>query len=369
MTATGAEGPPKLPAGDSVATEEHLTGLREGVRTLHPGYFAFVMATGILSIAMRDHRMSTLSVLMLWVALIGYLILVGATVVRIVYFRKEFAEDLTDPRRGFGMFTFVAATNVLGTRFAVDHHYVLPAILLAVGSLAWLVLGYVVPWTALIGRADRPGLQAANGTWFIWVVASQSIAVLAAALQPEIAFAHRELALVAVFSWSVGVFLYGAAGLFVTIRMLLYPLGPQDLTPPYWVAMGATAITVVAGARIVQMADAPMVEAVRGLAAGSSVVFWAFGSWLIPPLLAAGVWRHVIHRIPLRYDPTLWSVVFPLGMYGVGGYYLGQADHLPIVENIGYHENWIALAVWAVTFVAMVHHLATTAFNPRRAPR
>jgi tellurite resistance protein TehA-like permease len=40
---------------------------------------------------------------------------------------------------------------------------------------------------------------------------------------------------------------------------------------------------------------------------------------------------HFTHRIPVRYDPTWWSVVFPLGMYGVGGYYLGQADHLPIV--------------------------------------
>jgi tellurite resistance protein TehA-like permease len=145
--------------------------------------------------------------------------------------------------------------------------------------------------------------------------------------------------------------------------MLLYPLRPQDLTPPYWVAMGATAITVVAGARIVQMADAPMVAATRGLAAGTSVVFWAFGTWLIPPLIAAGVWRHMVHRIPLRYEATLWSVVFPLGMNGVGAHYLGQADGLPIVERIGYHESWIALAVWAVTFAAMLHHLASTVLS------
>ena len=202
-------------------------------------------------------------------------------------------------------------------------------------------------------------LQSANGTWFIWVVASQSVAVLAAVLQPEIEFGRREMALLAVFSWSVGVFLYGAAGVFVAARMLLYPLDPQDLTPPYWVAMGATAITVVAGARIVQMADAPMVAATRGLIAGTSVLFWAFGTWLIPPLVAAGVWRHVVHRIPLRYEATSWSVVFPLGMYGVGSHYLGQADHLPMLEEIGYVETWVALAAWAVTFVAMLHHLAT----------
>jgi tellurite resistance protein TehA-like permease len=80
----------------------------------------------------------------------------------------------------------------------------------------------------------------------------------------------------------------------------------------------------------------------------------------------------VVHRIPLRYEAPLWSVVFPLGMYGVGGQYLGQADHLPIVESIGSAESWIALAVWAVTSIAMLHHLVTTisfgAATSRRRP-
>jgi tellurite resistance protein TehA-like permease len=110
-----------------------------------------------------------------------------------------------------------------------------------------------------------------------------------------------------------------------------------------------------------------MVAATRGLIAGTSVFFWAFGTWLIPPLIAAGVWRHLIHHIPLRYEATLWSVVFPLGMYGVGGHYLGQADHRPIVENIGYVESWVALAVWALTFLAMLRHLAITLTSSRKA--
>ena len=95
--------------------------------------------------------------------------------------------------------------------------------------------------------------------------------------------------------------------------------------------MGALAITVLAGARIVEMADAPMVAATRDLIAGLAVVFWAFATWLIPVLVAAGWWRHVVRRVPLRYDATLWSIVFPLGMYAVAGIYLGRADDLPVV--------------------------------------
>lgn len=334
------------------------------VRDLAPGYFALVMASGIVSVGMRSAGQETISAVLLGVALAAYAVLVVLSLLRLLRHRPAMAGDLADPARAFGFFTFVAATCVLGSRLAVDERNGVAFTLLLVAALAWLVLGYVIPWTAVLGRATRPVLQTANGTWFIWVVASQSIAVLAATLEVELDHHRRELAMLAVFSWSVGIFLYAAAGVFVGARMLLYDLRPADLTPPYWVAMGATAITVVAGARIVGMAEAPMVDATRGLIAGASVFFWAFGTWLIPPLLAAGYWRHVRHRIPLRYEPALWSVVFPLGMYGVGSRFLGEADHLPIVRAIGVVESWFALAAWVVVFVAMVLHLTRTFLRP-----
>lgn len=332
----------------------------DAVAGLNPGYFALVMATGIVSIGMHNHDLTTLSTVLLWIAAAGYTILVVLTVWRAIAFPTQLHVDFTDPQKGFGFFTFVAGTDVLGARLALAGHHRTALGLLAVGWLSWLALGYLVPWTAVLGRHDRPVIAGANGTWFIWVVASQSVAVLAAALEPTVHTGRRELALLAVFSWSVGLFLYAAAGIFVAARLLLYPLRPVDLTSPYWVAMGATAITVLAGARVVQMADAPTVVATHGLVAGASVVFWAFGSWLIPVLVAAGWWRHVTHRVPLRYEATLWSIVFPLGMYGVAGHYLGQADHLPLVAAIGHNEIWVALAVWLLTFVAMLAHLLRT---------
>jgi tellurite resistance protein TehA-like permease len=334
------------------------------VATLNPGYFALVMGTGIVSIGVHANGLETLSLALLWLAVAGYAVLVAATAWRAAAFRDRLRADFTDPARGFGFFTFVAGTDVLGTRIAGAGEHGIAFGLLAVGGIGWIVLGYVVPWTAVLGREDRPVIAGANGTWFIWVVASQSVAVLAAALEPASSM-RSGLALIAVCSWSVGVILYAAAGVFVAARMLVYPLRPTDLTPPYWVAMGATAITVVAGARIVEMADAPMVNATRGLIAGTCVVFWAFGSWLIVPLVAAGVWRHAVHRVPLRYEATLWSIVFPLGMYGVAGQYLGVADRLPAVEWIGRHEMWVALAAWALVFAAMLVHLGRTLVWPR----
>jgi tellurite resistance protein TehA-like permease len=223
-----------------------------------------------------------------------------------------------------------------------------------------------VPWTAVLGSTTRPVVAFANGTWFVWVVASQSIAVAAASLQPDTPSGWRgPLALLAVFSWSVGIFLYAAAGVLVSLRLMLYRLNAVDLTPSYWVAMGAMAISVLAGARIVGMADAPMVDATRGLVAGTAVLFWSFATWLIPPLVAAGWWRHWWHRVPLDYEATLWSIVFPLGMYAVAGIYLGYADHLPVVRAIGSAELWVAFAAWALVGAAMLVHVWQTVVTAR----
>ncbi len=336
------------------------------VRVLTPGYFALVMATGIISIGLRSSGWHRLSELLLVIDVVSYLVLIVANLWRLRRYRPELVADLSDPARAFGFFTFVAATCVLGSRLAAQG-WVGPAlVLLTIGSLAWIVLGYTVPLVAARGRAGAPALGIANGTWFIWAVASQSVAVLAATLEPEVLTGRNALALLAVFSWSVGVFLYVAVGILIAVRLLAHPFRPEDLTPPYWVAMGATAITVVAGARIVMMADAPMVDATRGLIAGAAVFFWAFGTWLIPPLIAAGYWKHVYNRVPLTYEATLWSIIFPLGMYGVGSRFLGEVDHLPIVEGIGRVESWVALAAWAATFVAMLWHIWRTVLRPVR---
>lgn len=341
--------------------------VRAAVEGLTPGYFALVMASGILSVGMTLKNHDLLSVLLLLVCAAAFVVLCGLTVWRFVAYRGAINIDFLDPSRAFGFFTFVAGANVLGVRLGMSGYFGATEALLAVAGAAWLVLGYVVPWTAVLGRQQRPVLTTANGTWFIWGVASQSVAVAAASIEPVVRSGRVGLALLAVVSWSVGVFLYAATGLFVSLRLVLYDFGPEELTPPYWVAMGGLAITVLAGARIVEMADAPMVEATRGLIAGLAVVFWAFATWLFPVLVAAGWWRHVHRHIPLRYEATQWSIVFPMGMYAVGGIYLGKADRLPLVGQIASVELWFALAVGALAFGAMLIHVARTVFLAPRS--
>ncbi|HET8600937.1 MAG TPA: tellurite resistance/C4-dicarboxylate transporter family protein [Segeticoccus sp.] len=337
------------------------------VRSLAPGYFALVMASGIISIGLETTGFGIASAVFLAVCAIAFVVLCVLTVVRVARYRQAVVAEFTDPRKDFGFFTFVAGANVLGSRLAMNGLFTWTAVLFVMGSLGWLVLGYVVPWTVAIGRQQRPLIATANGTWFDWVVSSQSVAIAATALAPAAGSARTGVALLAVVAWSVGIFLYAAAGVFVALRLMLYPVGPRDLPASYWVAMGSCAITVVAGAEIVQMPAAPVLETERSLIAGLSLLFWAFATYLIPALVAAGWWRHVVRKVPLTYDAGLWSMVFPVGMYGVSCLSIGTADRLPIVHQIGTGELWFAVLVWALVFAAMaVHFVRTVVVGPRR---
>jgi len=340
-----------------------------GPAQLTPGYFAGVMGTGIVSIGAQLTGHAALAGALFWIAIVFYLVLIVLNVWRILAHRARVVEDFRDPARAFGFFTFIAATDVIAAMLVGVGDGLPAAVLLGVAVAAWIVLGYVIPWTAVLGNPRRPMLDRANGTWFIWVVASQSIAVVAAGLEPLWPELRQWFAILAVVAWSTGMVLYVACAIFVMLRAMLYRLDPQDLDPPYWVAMGAVAITVVAGARIVEMDDAPMVDVTRELIAGLAVILWAFASWLIPLLFAAGVWRHLVHRIPLRYQPTLWSFVFPMGMYAAASIYLGRADHLPVVEAVGLAWFWVGLGVWVLTACGMLVDLARRFSPPGRSAR
>jgi tellurite resistance protein TehA-like permease len=70
-------------------------------------------------------------------------------------------------------------------------------------------------------------------------------------------------------------------------------------------------------------------------------------------LLAIGVWRHVVRRVPLRYDPQYWSLVFPLGMYAASTFRLEAALDVGLPAGIATTAFWIAVAAWVVTALGL----------------
>jgi len=321
-----------------------------GIRGLNPAYFAMVMATGIVSQAMLLDGADTLSGLLLGAGIAAYLILAVLYIARFLRFRGEFLADAAEPRRAFGFFTFTAASDVLSSRLAGDGHQLAAAILLGLGGAGWLLLSYSVPPRLATRNGTQPTLAGANGTWFLCVVGTQSVAVAAASVRTP---APEALAALAICCWAIGVVLYLIVAVVVTTALMHYPVRAAELGPPYWVFMGATAISVLAAAQILKLPAAPLPASVHGAVSGVSIMLWAFGTWLIPMLLVAGVWRHLMQRVPLRYDPGLWSIVFPLGMYGVASRQIGAALHVSWLVTLGRYEAWLALAAWAAVALAL----------------
>ena len=325
------------------------------IRTLNPGYFALVMATGIVSTAVAADGAAALSAAMLVVAIICYLVLIACYIWRFASYRPEFLADATGPRTAFSLFTFTAGSDVLGARLAGGGYYTATAVLLVVAGTAWLLLTYGVPLALITGHGTGSALAGINGTWFLWVVGTQSLAVALASLQPPLA---SPLAALALLLWAVGVMLYLIIATLALAGLLHFRVQAAALTPAYWVFMGATAISVLAGAKLLGLPGGPLLAAVHPVVAGVSVILWAFGTWLIPLLVGLGVWRHLVRRVPLRYDPGLWSMVFPLGMYCVASEALGKALHVNWLVTVGHDGTWVAFAAWAALFAAMLAFLA-----------
>ncbi len=333
---------------------------------LSPGYFALVMGTGIVSIGLHLTGFVLLSIILLWIAGVSYAVLWVLYIWRAITHRAEMLHDLRSPEMAFAYFTVVAGTNVLAVRLTQEGLVSIALPLFLFAAVLWFVFGYVLPWQVFMTRDGKPILARTNGTWFIWAVASQSLAIGMAQVQPYFEAAAKWVGLLAVLSWSVGVALYAGVAMLVLLRIIHYGITPKEFEPPYWVAMGAMAIAVVAGTNIIDMQSTPMVEATRELIAGTVVVFWSFCVWLIPMLIGAGVWRHVIHKIPLTYVPTMWSIVFPVGMFAVASINLGRVDALPLVEVIGDGALVVAILVWALVFLAMIRSMLRVIVNTFR---
>lgn len=359
-----------------------MSATRTSLSTMSPSVFAFVMATGAISIAAELASWHALSVVLWIVAGLAWCVLAVLLVLRLVAYRREVAGDIGDPTRAFGFFTLVAGTAVLGIRFSIAGLAPLAAALGVLALVLWILLGYGVPWTVVVrdhGLDGAPGttdpartvsdpadlVRSVDGVWFVWVVASQAVAILAVMLQP-VAPTSPVPGLVALICWATGVGLYFVVGGAFALRILRYGITADDLTPASWVVMGALAISSLAAAHL-STGDGAVLEAVQPFARGAALTLWGCASALIPALLALGFWRHVVRRVSTRYVVAMWAMVFPMGVYSAVSATLGAGLAEPALGAIGTVGVCVALASWLVVCAdfAVTRILART--RPRHA--
>jgi tellurite resistance protein TehA-like permease len=314
------------------------------------------MATGIISIACFLLEMQGISRVLLGIDVVAYVVLCLLLLLRLLFFFSRVKADINDHVRGPGFFTFVAGTCVLGSALLIVLDRFRPALALwFVGLSLWIVIMYAF-FTAVTVRENKPSIEAGlNGGWLLAVVATQSISVLGTLLAGRVGDYREPILFFTLCMFLLGCMLYLLLITLIFYRFTFVNVTMASLTPPYWINMGAVAITTLAGARLIIAAPAwSLMNELTPFLKGFTLFFWAAGTWWIPLLLALGFWRHVYRRFPLRYDPQYWGMVFPFGMYTVCTFQLAHAINFPPLLVIPRYFIYLALAGWIAASVGLI---------------
>jgi tellurite resistance protein TehA-like permease len=341
--------------------------LDNAVARLAPGYFALVMATGIVSNTLYVQGHARLSNALFAVNLAAYPWLLLLTGLRAARFPRALWKDLVDPALVFSFFTFVAASDVLGLGLHLRGFPGAAFALWLAALAAWFVLIYF-SFAVLTFLNTAHGANVVHGGWLIAIVGTESLAILGAVLAPQQGALAPSLFVLVHMLWGVGLGLYA---IFITLfayRIFFFDVGPDDMTPLLWVVMGAAAISTNAGSTLIlSNSRMPFLLSMRPFIDGVTLIVWAWATWWIPLLVLFGIWKHAVRRVPLRYSPMLWSLVRPLGMYALASLRLSQAAEFAPLRIVAETMIWIALAAWAATALGFLYSFWPGSRQPRGA--
>ena len=343
--------------------------IQNGIRDLFPASFALVMATGIVSIACHLLKMDFLAFPLFTLNQFFYVVLWMLTLTRLFRHPSRLLSDLSNHRLGTGFLTIVAGTNVLGSQFVILKSDQTTALILWIlGLVLWFFLIYAL-FTVMTVKEEKPPLESGiNGTWMLHVVSTQSIVALGMLLVTRFTPWDEMFTYAMLGFYLLGCMFYILIISLVLYRFMFFKIAPDEMAPPYWINMGAVAITTLAGANLLLKGTAPFLSDLSPFIKGFTIFFWASGTWWIPLLFLLGVWRHIYKSYPLTYHPAYWGLVFPMGMYTVATFRLAQVMELDFLLLIPKFFIYLALIAWVATIFGLANQLVTS-FQKTEAAR
>jgi C4-dicarboxylate transporter/malic acid transport protein len=312
----------------------HLPRPLEAIRQFTPNWFAVVMGTGVLALALAQWpgNVSGLRLLGegLWLFnILLFVVFTGLYAARWVLFFDE-------ARRVFGHSTvsMFFGTIPMGLATIINGFLVfgLPrwgdGVLPLAEALWWLdvamsvACGVLIPFLMFTRQEHR--IDQMTAVWLLPVVAAEVAAASGGLLAPHLADTHGQLVLL-VTSYVLWAFSLPVAFSILTIlllRMALHKLPHENMAASSWLALGP--IGTGALGMLLLGSDAPLIFAANGfpgvgeIAAGlglvAGITLWGLGLWwmLMALLITA---RYLRAGIP--FNLGWWGFTFPLGVYAL----------------------------------------------------
>ena len=298
---------------------------------LVPGYFALVMGTGIVAVAARLLGHPAVAWPLFAITLSAYPVLWAILLARIVIFPRAVVADFVSHGEGPPSLPSwrPMAYSVANLPRSYTRGPAAAAVLVQHRAVG--IAGIRFPRRGDRNTAKPDLAHGLNGSWLLLVVATGSLAVLGSfpALRsgeaPALVFA------------SLAFYLFGAMLYVSAVSANFLPLDvPPHASRRNECAMvdqhgccrdrhsGRRAVDGAPGHRSLPSAATALCQPLHGAP-------WATSTFWIPLLVMLFVWKEM-QCSRHGYDPELWSMVFPLGMYAAATDQYATVAHLPFLR-------------------------------------
>lgn len=335
------------------------------VQAFAPGWFAAVMGTGVISIAMASWQAvvpfaSVLQMVFLFLALFFFVVVFFPWLLRWILYPQSAWRDLNHPVSAAFFPTMPISLVVIGIALEKTGHRLLPETFLwGVLQALWLLGATGILLFALLILNiffHKPEIEWQTSTlgWLIPPVSALIVPLLGASLSLHFyGTPWGELNwLGSLVFLGIGGFLFIFVMAVVMTRYIFYALPPAHLAPTMWVGIAPTSILAILSLRLVKpavqffQATPEMEQWLMFLARLAGVALWGFALfWLLLALMVTlEVWR----KSNLPFALSWWAFIFPLGAFATAGSVLYQSIPSVLFLGVGLAALILVIVLWTV---------------------
>lgn len=339
-----------------------MSVLKIATYSLDTRWFTAVMATIMVAFVSQLYG---------FVAVVPYFFIAGLVIfcsvlvfkaVRVLLFSQDTLNDMLNPEKNLYFFTIVGAVNLVGVCLSrIFHLYTIANIFWYLAISIWLAITLSSFSILFLHRKseDRKIEDVLHGGWFFAIIGTQSTAFLGITVAEH---AIQHVICIQLFSfalWSVGASLYLIFMTLIILRLVFYQLSSNAALSPYWMNMGAAALTALTGTAFyqhIQVMHGPFVDFLPFLK-GFSLFFWSVGLWWLPFLVILAIRKQVFSDEGLVFTVGYWEVAFALGLYANSTIQLSnlfEGQYLIIISICFYIA---CIALWCFSSIFTLVHL------------